>query len=124
MTFLNQPFEFHRGPAHLPAVALHCDEIGWYLDTYIHGIGLLARSLKAGLTNGWASLVILVQRDTDSEDERITDGEPSSDDDTVDEDDQSDGSVSEAESAVTDGGAMPVEFVAGPQGRPRSQSEG
>ena len=124
---LTQPFEFHRGPAHLPAVTLHCDEIGWYLDTYIHGIGLLARSLKASLTNGWASLVILVQRDTDSEDERITDGEPSSDE-SVDgepssDDGQSDGLVSEAESAVTVGGDMPVEFVSSPQGRPRSLSE-
>ena len=111
---LTQSFEFHRGPAYLPAVKLHCDEIGWYLDTYIHGIGLLARSLKANLTNGWASLVILVQRDTDSEDERITDGEMASDD-SDDDGDQSDGLVSGAHSTETDDERMRVEFVSGPQ---------
>ena len=122
---LTQPFEFHRGPSHLPAVTLRCDEIGWYLDTYIHGIGLLARSLKASLTNGWACLVILVQRDTDSEDERITDGDTSSDDSDSDDDgDQSGGFVSRAHSAETADERMRLEFVSGPQGRSRSLSEG
>ena len=66
--------------------------------------------------------MVLIQRDTDSEDERETDSDQSSD--------ESDNGLSahesngQTESDGTDGEDLKVEFVSSPAERPRSLSEG
>jgi hypothetical protein len=70
-----QAFDFHRGQ-NVHAI-VKCEELGWYLDTYVHGLSALVRVFMTETTNGWALYFTLVHRDTDSEDERITDGEDS-----------------------------------------------
>jgi hypothetical protein len=72
---LSQTFDFHYG--YSPSAVLKCSDIGWYVDGFVHGLSALVRVFKSETTNGWALLFVMVKRDTDSEDERITDGESS-----------------------------------------------